>query len=409
MAAPLPRLRGDLDIMPSPLPDQPGLLVRDPFRYSDTTLIVPPILARCLGCFDGVHDQDELRARLASLTGSVSVSDIARQLVAALSEAGFLEDERFAALRDARERAFAAGDERLPAHAGSGYPDEPAALRARLDGYHGNASTPARKMGRARATVGIAAPHVSPEGGYGSYAAAYRALPADAADRLFVVLGTSHYGEPDRFGLTRKPFSTPFGVAPTDRGVVDRLAAAARPAVVLEDYCHAVEHSIEFQVVFLQHRYGPAVPIVPVLCGPFVAGPRVRRLPEASDRVARFIGALGELAAREGRKLMFVLGVDFAHVGRRYGDARPARAYEGTLAEVQARDEARVTRIAEGDAEGFWNLVGERGDDDLKWCGSSPLYTFLRAVPESRGHALTYEQWNIDEASVVSFGALAFS
>jgi hypothetical protein len=103
-----------------------------------------------------------------------------------------------------------------------------------------------------------------------------------------------------------------------------------------------------------------------------------------------------------------VLGVDFAHVGRRYGDARPARAYEGPLAAVAARDRARMTRIAAGDAEGFWQLVGERGDDDLKWCGSSPLYTFLRAVPEARGRALGYEQWNIDEASVVSFGALAF-
>jgi len=51
----------------------------------------------------------------------------------------------------------------------------------------------------------------------------------------------------------------------------------------------------------------------------------------------------------------------------------------------------------------------ERGGDDLKWCGSSPIYTFLRAVPEARGRRLSYEQWNIDDASVVSFGALAFT
>jgi AmmeMemoRadiSam system protein B len=409
MAAPLPRLRTDLDVMPSPIPDQPGLLVRDPFRYSEATLVVPPLLARCLSYFDGAHDQDDLRARLASLTGRIAVADIAKQLVNALSEAGFLDDERFAALREAREQAFAAGDERVPAHAGSGYPDEPAALRARLDGYHEAAPAQRARTTRAKASIGIAAPHVSPEGGYSSYAAAYRALPAEAGDRLFVVLGTSHYGEPDRFGLTRKPFSTPFGVAPTDRRVVDRLAAAAGPAVALEDYCHAVEHSIEFQVVFLQHRYGPSVPIVPVLCGAFWDGPRDGRLPDSNERVKRFIGALGDLAAREGRRLMFVLGVDFAHVGRRYGDKGTARAYEGALTEVKARDEARVTRIAAGDAEGFWDLVNEGGDDDLKWCGSSPLYTFLRAVPESRGRSLAYEQWNIDAASVVSFGALSFS
>ena len=30
----------------------------------------------------------------------------------------------------------------------------------------------------------------------------------------------------------------------------------------MEDYCHAVEHSIEFQVVMLQHIYGPKVRIL---------------------------------------------------------------------------------------------------------------------------------------------------
>ena len=46
--------------------------------------------------------------------------------------------------------------------------------------------------------------------------------------------------------------------------------------------------------------------------------------------------------------------------------------------------------------------------DDLKWCGSSPLYTFLRAVPGAKGTLRGYEQWNIDEQSVVSFAALSF-
>ncbi len=32
----------------------------------------------------------------------------------------------------------------------------------------------------------------------------------------------------------------------------------------------------------------------------------------------------------------------------------------------------------------------------------------LRAVPEARGELLHYQQWNIDETSVVSFGAMAF-
>ena len=389
MAGPLPRLRTDLDVMPSPIPEQPGLLVRDPFRYSDATLIVPPLLARCLSYFDGAHDQDDLRARLASLTGTIKVADVAKQLVTALSEAGFLEDDRFAALREAREQAFAAGDERVPAHAGSGYPDEPAALRARLDGYH--AAAPGQKAKATRpkvesrkATVGIAAPHVSPEGGCAATPPPTARCPPKRGDRTFVVLGTSHYGEPDRFGLTRKPFSTPFGRG-ADRSTASSTAGGRGAGPRSPSRTTATRSSTRSSSRWCSCSTAtvPTVRIVPVLCGAVLgrAAGRAPR-PRTDERVDRFIDALGELAAREGRRLMFVLGVDFAHVGRRYGDTHPARAYEGHWPRCRPATRPASTRIAAGDAEGFWDLVDERGDDDLKWCGSSPLYTFLRAVPE---------------------------
>jgi AmmeMemoRadiSam system protein B len=419
MAPPLPRLRPDLDIMPSPIKEQPGLLMRDPFHYSAATLVVPPVLARCLGFFDGAHTELDLRTELARLTGQVSVSEPARHLVEALRDAGFLDDDVFADLRTRKHAAFAAGRERAAAHAGSGYPDEPDELGRTLDGYLAHAAP--KKAGRgakARSAplVGIAAPHVSPEGGIASYAAAYRALPskADLGERTFVILGTSHYGEPDRFGLTRKPFATPLGAARTDGALVDELARAAGDAAHVEDYCHAVEHSIEFQVVFLQHLYGPDVRILPILCGTFVEGPMKGRPPETSDAVARFFGALGELGVRRAGKLFYVLGVDMTHIGRRYGDPLKARAGEGKLVEIEARDRQRIARLESGDAAGFWDLVQdapspEGGYDDLKWCGSSPFYTFQRVAPGARGRLLHYEQWNIDDASVVSFGAMAFT
>ncbi|HEX3903253.1 MAG TPA: AmmeMemoRadiSam system protein B [Polyangia bacterium] len=410
MAAPLPRLRADLDVMPSPLPEQPGLLIRDPFRYSTVTLVVPPLLARCLGCFDGRQDEGDLRARLARLAGQLTVGDAAKNLVSALREAGFLDDERFAEMRAARLREIASSPLRPAAHVGGAYPAEPAPLRQTLRGYFGEAPPDGSATGGRAPARAIAAPHVSPDGGGRVYAQAYGAFPADSTggDKVFVILGTSHYGEPDRYGLTRKPFATPFGVARTETALVDALEAGAPGAVTVEDPCHFVEHAIEFQVLFLQYLFGPAVRILPVLCGAFADGPRQGAPPEASERVARFVGTLGELAAREGDRLSFVLGVDFAHVGRRYGDALAARAHAGPLAAVAARDRARVERIGAGDAGGFWQLVTERGDDDLKWCGTSPLYTFLRALPEARGRLLGYDQWNIDDTSVVSFGAVVF-
>ena len=379
MARTLPRLRADLDFMPSPLADRPGLLIRDPYHYSEATLIIPPPLVECLRYFDGECSELELRAHLVRLTGDVRVGELEQHLVRTLSEAGFLDDEVYHRLREQRRRQFAEAPVREPAHAGSAYPEEPGPLRSTLDRYLGDGAgepAPARLLG-------IAAPHVSPEGGWQTYQAAYRALRPEHRDRVFVIIGTSHYGAPDRFGLTRKPYVTPLGTARTDVELVNRLAARAPEAVEMEDYCHSTEHSVEFQVIFLQHLLGPQIRILPILVGSFARSLYEGGKPEDNEGVRRFLGELGELAAACGERLFWVLGIDMAHMGRRYGDPFAAKADRGLMAQVAERDRARIERVAQGDAEGFWELVRENRDD-LKWCGSAPLYTFLRAVPQAR-------------------------
>jgi AmmeMemoRadiSam system protein B len=257
------------------------------------------------------------------------------------------------------------------------------------------------------ALFGIAAPHVSPEGGWKSYADAYALLSPEHRERTFVILATSHYGAPEKFGLTRKKFVTPLGECETDTRLVDWLERQGGDAVVMEDYCHSFEHTVELQVLFLQHALGPGTRILPVLCGPFARSLAGGGNPEADEGVRRFLDALGELAAREGNKLFWILGVDMAHIGRRYGDQFDATVGEGAMSAVEARDRRRIGRIEAADPAGFWELVRENRDD-LKWCGSSAFYAFLKAQPRARGELLRYEQWNIDEQSAVSFAGMAF-
>ena len=397
MAACLPRLRGDLDFMPSPVEDTPGLLIRDSFRYSDAILVIPPPLVPCVGLFDGVHTELDLRAALVQVTGQLDVSDIQNQIAGSLSRAGFLEDEAGAEMKAQRRAEFAAAAVREPSHAGAAYPEDPAELRATVDQWLGPAVEPAAGL------LAIAAPHVSPEGGYDSYRSAYRLLGPAYKDRTFVILGTSHYGEPDRFGLTRKPWVTPFGETRPHPGLIDELERLAPGAVLMEDYCHAVEHSIEFQVMFLQSIYGPDISILPVLCGA-----HTRDIPEEEDNVRRFLGTLGDIAAREKSRLLWVLGVDMAHMGQRYGDPFEALAHQNEMLAVGGDDRDRMDRMAAGDAQGFWERIGG-SRDALKWCGSSPIYTFLKVCPEARGTLHHYEQWNIDPASVVTFAGMSFT
>jgi AmmeMemoRadiSam system protein B len=400
----LPRLRMELDFTPSPDPERPGLFIRDPYHFSNSMLLVPPPLVASLACFDGEQTELDLRQSLVQATGEIQVGELEKHLVETLSQAGFLIDDRFLALRDASMKQFASADRRDARHAGSAYPDPPDEARRQLEVYMGSQALTAAADG----LVGIAAPHVSPFGGWESYRDAYNKLSPDHGERIFVILGTSHYGEPEKFGLTRKPFVTPLGGAVTEIDLVNRLAEKGGAAVTMEDYCHAIEHSIEFQVLFLQYLYGPKIRILPILCGPYARSIYQGGKPEQNDGVARFLGELGEIAERERERLLWILGIDMAHMGRRYGDSLVARADQDHMTEVTRRDHARIDCINNSDAEGFWSLVQEN-HDDLKWCGSSPLYTFLRAVPGARGQLARYQQWNIDEQSVVSFAALTFT
>src|SRR5687768_17538704 len=158
MSKVLASLRRHLDLMPSPLPDTPGLVIRDPFRYAEAMLVMPPPLIPCLMLFDGDHDEGDLRVVLSRITDTVEVGDLARHLTQTLSRSGFLQDEVFERLRDERHRAFASAGTRPAVHAGSGYPDDAEELREWAAGYL--AAAPAA-TGDGGTIVGIAAPHVS--------------------------------------------------------------------------------------------------------------------------------------------------------------------------------------------------------------------------------------------------------
>ncbi|HSW50175.1 MAG TPA: AmmeMemoRadiSam system protein B, partial [Bryobacteraceae bacterium] len=287
MSERLPRLRLNLDFMPSPVPDRPGLLIRDALGYSDTTMIVPPLLVQCLHLFDGEGTELDLRKTLVTLTGDLNVGEVVEHLVRSLGQAGFLEDGTYHALREERHREFAESPARIASRAGSAYPHQADELRAKLSEYldHNGPGAPIEDL------IGIAAPHVSPEGGRTCYQAAYGALRPEHKDCTFVVLGTSHYGQSDRFGLTRKPYVTPLGETGTAVSLVDELAERAGGGVVMEDYCHAVEHSVEFQVLFLQHTLGAGVKILPVLCGSFGRSLVSGDAPEEDTGVSAFLSA----------------------------------------------------------------------------------------------------------------------
>lgn len=396
--------------MPSPDPEAPGLLLRDQFGYSERVLVVPPQLVRTLSFFDGQATEDDLREYLVRSTGRFDVSDQLRSLVDTLSESGFLEDEVFFGLRDAARREFAAQEVRPPAFAGTAYPECPEDCRRYLDSMlEGDSAAPPAPFARGGRSIGIAAPHASFEGGPECYRDAFLALrsmgsPEEMREKIFVLLATSHYGEPERYGVTRKPFLTPFGQTTPANELLDEIEASAASALIPEDYCHAMEHSAEFHVLWLQHLFGADVKVLPVLVGSYARSIYLdQQSPEQTPEVAAFLEALRGLERKYGDRLVWVLSIDMAHMGARYGD-RELIAAES----IEVKDRLRLEALQSGDARKFWQDV-QYQRDPLKWCGSACLYTLMQVFPGLQSEVLRYGQWPIDEESLVTFGAIRFT
>ena len=112
----------------------------------------------------------------------------------------------------------------------------------------------------------------------------------------------------------------------------------------------------------------------------------------------RFLGRLGEMAAREGDRLTWVLGIDMAHMGsalrRRFGGCRRA---EGEMQEVARRDHSRIERVLASDARGLLGTACRSARTTSSGAGVRRSILSCEPFPEQREHCADYEQWNIDE------------
>ena len=91
MARILPKLRTDIDVVPSPAPEQPGLLLRDPYRYTPAVLLIPPVLIPALGYLDGKNTYLNLQAYLCHQSGQLVGEEVVNSFVETLQQQGFLE------------------------------------------------------------------------------------------------------------------------------------------------------------------------------------------------------------------------------------------------------------------------------------------------------------------------------
>ncbi len=390
---------------------RPVVVLEDPLGVAEPLSLPLDGQDHRLVChFDGGSTLEEIRdgIRLESGDEMIPLREMA-DLVNRLDRALLLDGPSFAAHR----AAYRSREVRPAALAGRSYPASPSALRDQLARYFADpqgSGLPQDDDANPldRPIRGVFSPHIDFQRGGPTYTWAFRALAERTEARTFVLLGVAHQPCARRFALTLKDFQTPLGLARTNRDFVDRLAAHAGDHFFDDELAHRTEHSIEFQVVFLQYLLGGRrdFTIVPILAGSFHDLLKARSDPIQDPEVARFVEGLRRAEAATTGGVAYVGGIDLGHVGPEFGDPGPAD--DAMLGDLGRYDRALLGHAAEGNPAGWFAQATATGD---RWrtCGLAAGYTMLHALGPARGTLLRYEQ-AVDRprSCAVSFASMAF-
>lgn len=405
-----PKLRY-IEALPVETDKHTRIYIRDPLNYANTPLLLPYPTYFIISHFDGQHSLVDIQAAFARQFSQILSREKIHEIIQQLDEYYYLDSKRFAVLQQKIHDAFLRSPVREMAHADTCYSSQANTFieqtTAFFDGPQGP-GLPRTNQEVQPSVRGLIAPHIDLRVGGLAYAWGYKELAERCDADLFILLGTSHYGMGNLFVATEKDYNTPLGRLKTDCDFIRALQKNYSEDLFADELLHRTEHSLEFQTLFLQYVFGGKreVTVVPLLVASFHHMITTQTPPAEVPRVAAFLSALKETMAQSKKKICLVAGVDFAHVGQKFGDQGPLT--EDFLHWVEAEDRRLIRALENVDHADFFAQIAKDGDR-RRVCGFSPMYTFLHLVDAKEGKLLKYDR-SIDPAtqSSVSFASLAF-
>ncbi|MGQ9673347.1 MAG: AmmeMemoRadiSam system protein B [Candidatus Aminicenantales bacterium] len=245
---------------------------------------------------------------------------------------------------------------RKPAVAGYFYPEGRNKLRAMIEG-----------MVDFQAKKEKAIAVVSPHAGYiysGPVAAAV--FSSVLLPELFVILGPSHRGMRSLFALAaRGSWQTPLGDVPVHSELAQAIMRHS-PLVEEEENAHALEHSLEVQLPFIQFLRKD-LSIVPICISYEADFEDLEKLAQA------IVSALKE----GGQESLIVASTDMSH----YVPQDVARK----------KDFLAIEKIQALDALGLYTIVRE---EDISMCGYQPTVAAIlaaKALGAKKGELIRYQ------------------
>ena len=402
-----PKIR-PLNAFPVEAHGRQAICMQDPLRLTDKQVIVDHETYFIISMMDGEHDITDIQLAYTRKFGDLLLNSRINSLLVELDKNLLLESGRLQEAIERLSKEFRKEPLRRAEHVGTAYEEEPEKLRAQLDEVMKLASL--ENGGKSRMTRllrGIIAPHIDIRAGAEGYARAYKCVAeAEPAD-LYVILGVSHVHTAREFVLTDKDFETPLGISRTDKGFVEGLQKSLSMDYMVDELAHKGEHSIEFQVLFLQHVIGDReYRIVPILCSGFHEQVEQDVLPEMDADIREFLDALKEKVEDYPGKVCIIAGVDLSHVGQKFGTPGPLGPTQ--VKAVEFIDQEMLKIIQRDGTLGFFRHI-EEDKNGRNVCGFAAIYSLLYLIKGSKVELLHYgSHYEAVTSSMVSFASMAF-
>jgi len=409
---PVPALR-NIETIPITDNGKDYILLRDPSGFSEKVLAVSPEVLPILALFDGQHSLDEMAEEISKAIGEPFPAENLKQLADTMEDALFLMSKSFFKEQKELQERFRLSKIRQPVMAGNGYPAEVPALKELLEHYLNSPDPEDFEPEKPEKSLptGLLLPHIDLVRGGPSYGRCYREFSKltgafDEKPLLIVIIGVAHGGALSPIVIADKDFDTPFGRFMLD-GRAKALAHARLGDKPFDElWVHKNEHSIELQIIWLQHILKDReVTFLPILAGSFSAGKSGN--PADNNEVKNTIETLQQIENSHDGNVLWVASVDFAHVGPRFGDIDPVE--KSFLSQIARRDLEALEALRNTDARKWWESI-LKDDNERRVCGFYATYLFLELVKGSKGFICDYQQAVSNEKDqMVSFASAIFT
>lgn len=403
----IPKLREDIVIKVIEDSNQKKILLWDKSQIAHQPLVFPEEVFPLLSAFDGQTTLGSLRETISkSYQGNPkdidNFIDTLELLIDDLDVLLYLETPRFELVQNDIIK-YLNSKVRPSCCAESSYPNNPQKLSEFISNMLKTADIPKLH----KKINGIIVPHIDYRIGFPAhhlYANAYQNIIGENYD-IFIILGTSHYGNSDYFMFTTKDFETPFGIFKTDVELITEISHNYKHDITYDDLAHRNEHSLEYPIIWLQFLFQQQdIKILPIAVGSFHEFIYNHKLPVDEDRVSSFYTTLRNLVFEKYNNPLFIASVDFSHVGRKFGDPYDAISI---IDEVKFFDKKLIEHLKENNHNNFFkeHIFTQ---DKYKVCGTSPIYSIYEIMKPRHCYFLGYDYWDDREnQSIVSFASFA--